>query len=127
MIGIQNNIDMESYTLKQTRKGKLSLPRGQVELEPIKPKDVFGQEAENPEPLSNIIKELNERFGTKFSEEDRVFIKSLEEMLADDVSLETSMKVNTPENAAPDLRQRGQRQDPRTHRHEFQVLQANQR
>ena len=51
------------------------------------------------EPLSQIIRELNERFGTDFSEEDRVFIQHLEEQLAEDPALVASVQANTPENA----------------------------
>jgi type I restriction enzyme, R subunit len=51
------------------------------------------------EALSLIILELNERFGTDFSEEDKVFVKLLEDKLAEDVSLLASVEANTPENA----------------------------
>uniref|UniRef100_A0A7V4G6J3 Type I restriction endonuclease subunit R n=1 Tax=Desulfobacca acetoxidans TaxID=60893 RepID=A0A7V4G6J3_9BACT len=91
-------IDMESYRLAQTRKGKIKLERGTTEVEPIGPK--AHQPAPNEkEALSRIIQELNERFGTDFSEEDRVFIQQLEERLAADPGLEASVKVNPPENA----------------------------
>ena len=51
------------------------------------------------EPLSQIIRELNERFGTDFTEEDRLFIQQLEERLVGDPALVASVRVNTPENA----------------------------
>ena len=54
------------------------------------------------EPQSEIlakIQELNERFGTSFTEEDRVFIQQLEERLFGDAGLEASVKVNPPDNA----------------------------
>ena len=40
-----------------------------------------------------------ERFGTDFTEDDKVFIKHLEAKLAGDTALEVSVKVNPPENA----------------------------
>lgn len=46
-----------------------------------------------------IIRELNDRFGTAFTEDDKVFIKALEETLAGDAALQASMRANTPENA----------------------------
>ena len=49
--------------------------------------------------MSQIIQELNKRFGTEFSEADKVFIEHLEGKLAADQALEASVKVNTPENA----------------------------
>jgi type I restriction enzyme, R subunit len=51
------------------------------------------------EALSQIIRELNERFGTDFSEEDKVFVQLLEDRLAEDPSLVASVKANTSENA----------------------------
>ncbi len=36
------------------------------------------------EALSRIIQELNERFGTDFTEDDKVFIEQLEDRLAAD-------------------------------------------
>ena len=95
---VQQAIDLESYRLTETHKGKIKLQRGTVEVEPIGPK--AHQPAPNEkEALSRIIQELNERFGTDFSEEDRVFIQQLEERLAADPGLEASIKVNSPENA----------------------------
>ena len=54
---------------------------------------------EEMEALSRIIRELNERFGTDFTEEDKVFIRQLEERLAEDPALVASVRVNPPENA----------------------------
>ena len=98
-VEIQKNIDMDSYRIKPTASGKIGLARGVGELEPqgggggIPPPTPF------PEPLSQIVQELNERFGTDFTDDDKVFIKHLEGKLATDRALEASVKVNTPENA----------------------------
>ncbi len=98
-VEIQQNIDMESYRLQQTHAGKIGLKRGTKELQPIKGGVIFDPPPDPVEPLSAILKELNERFGTDFSEDDKVFIRTLEERLAGDPALEASVKVNTPENA----------------------------
>lgn len=50
------------------------------------------------EALSRIIQDLNELFGTDFSEDDKVFIEQLETRLAGDPVLENSLRVNTHEN-----------------------------
>ncbi|HEV8675789.1 MAG TPA: type I restriction endonuclease subunit R, partial [Methylomirabilota bacterium] len=96
---IQQKIDMESYRIKQTRSGKVDLERGQVELEPVGAKGSHPAPEEEAEALSRIIRELNERFGTDFAEEDRVFIRQLEEKLAADPALTASVRSNAPENA----------------------------
>jgi type I restriction enzyme R subunit len=60
---------------------------------------VFGQQPERLEPLSQIIRELNEKFGTDFREKDKVVIRQLEERLSENESLADSIRVNTAENA----------------------------
>jgi type I restriction enzyme R subunit len=51
------------------------------------------------EPLSQIIRQLNEHFETDFAEDDRVFIRQLEEKLAGNAGLEAAVRSNPPENA----------------------------
>lgn len=96
---IQQNIDMESYRVQRTWRGKIKLERGEGELEPIGAERARAAGPEPVEPLSQIIRELNQRFGTHFTEDDKVFIQQLEEMLAGDPALTASGRVNTPENA----------------------------
>jgi type I restriction enzyme R subunit len=61
----------------------IGVKRGEGEIDP--------QKAERPLPgaaeievLSRIIRELNERFGTDLTDEDKVFIEELENRLAAD-------------------------------------------
>jgi type I restriction enzyme R subunit len=98
-VEIQQNIDMESYRLQPTHTGKIKLERGTQQLQPITGGVIFDPPPSQVEPLSAILKELNERFGTNFTEDDKVFIRALEEKLAGDAALDASVKVNTPENA----------------------------
>ena len=96
---IQQNIDMESYRVRRTSAGGISLPRGEGRLQPMAPKGGYVDQPSEIEPLSRILRELNERFGTDFKEEDRVFIEQLEQTLVADPALAASVRVNTPENA----------------------------
>lgn len=96
---IQNNIDMESYRVQQSRTGKIALERGEGQVEPQTQKGGYAPPPEQLEPLSQIIRELNERFGTDFTEADKVFIRELEKRLADDAALQASVRANPPENA----------------------------
>ncbi|MEW6245831.1 MAG: hypothetical protein AB1555_03875 [Nitrospirota bacterium] len=98
-VEIQRQIDVESYRVQKTGNGSIKLKRGAVDLEPIKSKDIEMPLPEQVEPLSQIIRELNERFGTAFTDEDRIFIEHLEAKLADSDALEKAVKVNTPDNA----------------------------
>jgi len=96
---IQQAIDLETLTVRQTAKGKIKLKRQPGQFDP----DVIGEPGGLPpaemEALSEIIKELNERFGTEFTEEDRLVIHQIEQKLAEDERLEQTIRVNTPENA----------------------------
>lgn len=98
-VEIQRSIDMESYRIRQTFAGRVKLARGQQEVEPVGPGVSHILAQEQLEPLSQIIRELNERFGTDFAEDDRVFIRELEDRPAVDQALVLSVRVNTPENA----------------------------
>jgi type I restriction enzyme, R subunit len=96
---IQQNIDIESYRIKQTSKGSITLPRGAKELEPIGPKEIYTLGHDELEPLSQILQELNEHFGTDFTEDDKLCLVELEQRLAYNTALEASVRVNPPENA----------------------------
>ncbi|MBU2651728.1 MAG: DEAD/DEAH box helicase family protein [Bacteroidetes bacterium] len=69
--GILDNIDMESYRLQKGSEFNIQLQQGD-ELKPI-PTDMRGGSAEpEMEYLSNIVKAFNEKFGTTFTNEDKV-------------------------------------------------------
>ncbi|MTD44854.1 DEAD/DEAH box helicase [Conexibacter sp. W3-3-2] len=48
--------------------------------------------------LSEIIDRLNERFGTEFTEADKVFVDQIEQTCVENEALATQARVNTPEN-----------------------------
>jgi len=98
-VEIRQNIDMESYRIQQMFAGKIKLERGQREVEPIAAGTTHLLPPELLEPLSQIIRALNQRFGTDFTEDDKVFIRELEDRLGIDQALVLSVRANTPENA----------------------------
>jgi type I restriction enzyme R subunit len=95
---VMQKVDMESFRIQQTGSGQLRMERGNHEIEPVGPKRIYPP-VEDIELLSWIIRELNERFGTDFTEADRVFIQELESRLSGDQALTTSLRVNVRENA----------------------------
>ena len=96
---MQEKADIESYRVSESFRGDIGLDRGKGEVEPAK-KPGPGQTAgPNLEPLSVIIAELNERFGADLSDEDKVTIGHLEDLLGSDETLKASIKVNPPETA----------------------------
>jgi type I restriction enzyme R subunit len=97
-IQIEQSIDIESYRIQKQQQGKISVPRGQGLLDPVHPSEI---EPVRPdmEALSHIVRALNERFGTSFSDDDKVFIRLLEDKLSGDPGLEATVMGNPPENA----------------------------
>jgi type I restriction enzyme, R subunit len=96
---VQENIALESITIRNTSSGNLGLTRGPGLLDPQGATPPASLALTQVEPLSEIIRELNERFGTDFTEEDKVFVRALEERLADDAALAASVRANPPESA----------------------------
>ena len=95
---IQQNIDMESFRIQQTGSREVVLePKGDV-LDPVMTKETGGRTPEDLEVLSQIIAELNERFGIDLGPEHRVTLGRMMERLEEDAALEAATKVNTLEN-----------------------------
>jgi type I restriction enzyme, R subunit len=95
---VQQNIDMESYRLQQTGTGRIPLERKPGVLDPQATKSAYRLSPEDLEPLSQIIAELNERFGLNLGPEHRVTIGQMMQKLDDDVALDAAARVNTREN-----------------------------
>jgi len=98
-VEVQREIDLDSLRVSRTGSTKIKLDRGTHEIDPMEAK---GKKLDAPpdiEPLSQIIQELNERFGTNFTEQDKVFIQQLEERIANDRALAESIRVNPPADA----------------------------
>lgn len=98
-IEIQQNVDMDSYRLQRTHNGSIALERGTVPLTPMESHPTQSTTPAEQEPLSQILEALNVRFGTDFTEDDKVFIRQLEAHLESHTGLEASIRVNPPENA----------------------------
>jgi type I restriction enzyme, R subunit len=95
---VQQNIDMESYRIQQTGSGRIALDRKAGVLDPQSTKGRYGLSPEQMEPLSQIITDLNDRFGLNLGPEHRVTLGQMMEKLADDASLDAAARVNTREN-----------------------------
>ncbi len=78
-VKISDEVGLQYYRLQRIFSGEISLKEG--DLEGVKsPTDVgTGKAKDEKVPLSEIIKILNERFGTSFTEEDRFFFEQIRE------------------------------------------------
>lgn len=97
-IAIHELVDLESYRIQQTFNGTIKLHPGKSQLDPLA--DLESSELTDPEKaaLSQIINEINERFGTEFTEADRVFFAELKTRLSSNDSLQASAKANSRES-----------------------------
>jgi len=78
-IKIGDEVDLQYYRLERVYSGAIDLKQGEVQA--IKgPTEVgTGKAKDAKAPLSEIIEVLNERFGTEFTEEDRLFFQQIKE------------------------------------------------
>jgi type I restriction enzyme R subunit len=78
-VKIADEVGLQYYRLRANYSGEIDLREGEPEW--VKsPTDVgTGKSMEERAPLSEIIKVLNERFGTNFTEEDRLFFEQIRE------------------------------------------------
>ena len=95
---IQQNIDMESFRIQETYRGRIALDREAGVLDPQATKGPQGVHPDEIEPLSRIIAELNERFGLNLGPEHRLTLSQMMEKLHSDPALDAAARVNTREN-----------------------------
>ena len=95
---VQQNIDMESFGIQQTSRGRIALERQGGALDPAGSKPGGGAAGDELEPLSRIIEALNERFGLQLGPEHRLTLERLRTALDGDATLDASARVNTREN-----------------------------
>ncbi|MBX3347559.1 MAG: type I restriction endonuclease subunit R [Nitrospira sp.] len=78
-VKIGDEVGLQYYRLQRIYSGEIELREGEPEW--VKgPTDVgTGKAKEEKAPLSEIIKVLNERFGTNFTDEDRLFFEQIRE------------------------------------------------
>ena len=90
---VLEDVDIDSYKIENKGKKEIKLI-GYGELKPIS--DVGGE----PTPLYNealsvIIKELNEAFGTDFTDDDKLFLAGIKSHLMENEGLKNKIKSNS--------------------------------
>jgi len=79
VVHIGDDVTLEFYRLERIHSGAIDLKAGEPHGV-SSPTDVgTGKPKDEKVPLSEIINVLNERFGTEFSEEDRLFFQQIKE------------------------------------------------
>jgi type I restriction enzyme R subunit len=90
---------MESYKVQKREDVRIQLGGVVKELEPMGTGGDAGQVNDEKDPLSAIIQEMNERFGTSFNLEDRVILNTLSKKLAISDPLKAAIRNNSRDAA----------------------------
>ena len=93
MIDITSKIKLEYYKLEKTFEGSVELNKENGVIEPQRIKNNVG-EKEKKTPLSEVIKKINEEFGAKFTERDRVIFEDVYSTMKQDKKLMQSARSN---------------------------------
>ena len=94
-VTISGDVELEYYRLSRVASGAIDLKEGETAY--VKsPTDVGTGRAEEPEaPLSELIKTLNDRFGTEFTEDERYFAMQFCERAATDERVIKTAQANS--------------------------------
>ena len=91
----EKEVELQYYRLEKTMTGSIDLSSG--ESDGVKSPTAVGtsKSVEEEKPLSEIIKNLNERFGTEFTDEDRLFFEQIKEKACADERVQQTAKANS--------------------------------
>ena len=96
-VEVQQAIDMESFRIQQTGSGGIALVAGNGTLDPqgVGPDSVRGDEYE---PLSEIIRDLNEHLEVNLGPKDKVTLEVVLGTLEGDAALQAAARANPSDN-----------------------------
>jgi len=105
-VRLGEEVDLQYYRLQRVFSGAIELREGEDPYGVKSPTDVGSRKAqEEKAPLSEIIEILNERFGTDFTEEDRLFFEQIKEKAVNTPEVVKLRQANTFDNFQLGLRQ----------------------
>jgi type I restriction enzyme R subunit len=102
-LSITDTIDLGSLRIQYIGRDKLSLEDKVGELEPIYGTGSKSQTEEDKELLSQIIKKINEVYGTELKEEDKVCSKSVGEKLFNNTDLDSIVRGDNSQDDKKDF------------------------
>ncbi len=92
-------IDMDSYKVQKILETSVGLDNEEGVIEPMGGGTTHELANDESDALSRIIAEINERFGTNFSNEDKIILNTLTQRLVENQGLEGSIKNNSKDSA----------------------------
>ena len=103
-VHLGDDVELEYYRLQRVSSGALAIAE-EPGVYVTSPKEVgTGDPEEDKAPLSEIIERLNDRFGTDFSEEDRLFFEQVKERAVGKDEVRRMAQANTYEKFALGVR-----------------------
>ena len=98
IIDIGDDVELEFYRLALRSTGAISVAEGATEYV-VSPTEVGTADPEEEKvPLSEIIENLNDRFGTEFTEADRLFFEQIKESAVENETIRQTALVNSLDN-----------------------------
>jgi type I restriction enzyme R subunit len=98
-------VDMEKLAVRKNDTKSIGLKRGETSVDPLDYGGGSGLSDEDREALSQIIRDLNTRFNTAFTEDEIVVIKQLEKKISEDQALQQQLKNGSPHAVQETFRQ----------------------
>ena len=92
-------VDMDSYKVVKQQESTIALENQEGAIDPMGLGGGGFGVSEGIDPLSKIIKEINDRFGTAFGSEDKVILNTLSQRLMGNDALEGSIRNNSRDAA----------------------------
>jgi type I restriction enzyme R subunit len=78
-VKLSDEVELQYYRLERIHAGPIDLKKGDAQAVKSPTEVGTGRAKDEKAPLSEIIEVLNERFGTQFTEEDRLFFQQIKE------------------------------------------------
>ncbi len=94
-IHLGDEVDLEYYRLERSWAGAIRIAEGEGVYVASPTETGTGRVEEERAPLSEIIETLNDRFGTQFDEEDRLFFEQVKERAVHDARVQQTGRANT--------------------------------
>ncbi len=84
VVRVGEDVSLQYYRLERVFSGAITLKEGEAQYVKSPTEVGTGKAQDEKLPLSEIIQVLNERFGTQFTEEDRLFFQQIKEKACKD-------------------------------------------
>lgn len=93
-LALDDDVQLQYYRLQKISEGRIDLSEG--ETDPLKgPSDVGSKRTHDEEvPLSSLVEQLNDRFGTDFKPADQLFFDQIEAEAAANDDIQRAAKAN---------------------------------